>query len=76
MMTPATVFTLEQSQLWLAEQRRLGDKRRAALKELESRPPKPLKPIVYADAEEARNAKLNFEIQPDDEQTLSTLTRL
>ena len=71
MTTPHTVFTLEQSQRWLAEQRRLGDERRAKLKELESAPPKPLKPIEYADADAACAARLNFEVQPDEEKNLS-----
>lgn len=71
MTTPHTVFTLEQSQLWLAEQRRLGDAHRAKLKALESAPPSPLSPIVYRDADEACNARLNFEVQPDEEKSLS-----
>lgn len=71
MTTPHTVFTLEQSQAWLKEQRRLGDERRAKLKQLENAPPKPLEPIVYADAEVACNARLNFEMQSDEEKTLS-----
>jgi len=65
----ARVFTEEQSRAWLAEQRRLGDERRARSASQPAPKPQPLPEIT--DWNEARQARLQFELMRDETAALA-----
>jgi hypothetical protein len=68
MLHPANIFTVEQADAFNAEVRQKREAHRASL--LTPRP-QDLPPIVYANYDEARDARFAFELQPDAERTLA-----
>src|SRR5580704_16199875 len=70
MLHPANIFTVEQADAFNAEVRQKREAHRASL--LTPRPkPQDLPLIVYQNADEARDARFAFELQPDAERTLA-----
>jgi cob(I)alamin adenosyltransferase len=70
---PAHMFTEPQAQAFNREVTKQLDERRARAKARETQPQKPLELIVFADADEARAARLVFDAQPDAEKILASV---
>src|SRR5580700_9592907 len=70
---PAAMFTEQQASAFNTEIKRVLDARLKRQKEVASKPPKPLKPIVYKDWFEAECALDDFEMQPDVTKQLADL---
>src|SRR5580698_1798262 len=67
---PAHMFTEVQSKAWIAEVNKQLDARKARQEAAAKTPKSPLKPLAFADADEAGAAREYFELQPNAEEIL------